>query len=71
MHVHTSNTLCASTSYVVPMATSAQEPMMQFATLLLPLRKMIVSTWDENNYMCSLVEIWDFATMNLRLVATI
>jgi hypothetical protein len=34
------------------MATSAQEPMMQFATLLLPLRKMIVSTWDENNYMC-------------------
>ncbi len=54
MHVHTSNTLCASTSYVVPMGTSAQEPMMQFATLLLPLRKMIVSTWDENNYMCFL-----------------
>jgi hypothetical protein len=33
------------------MATIAQEPMMQFATLLLPLSKMLVSMWGENNYM--------------------
>jgi hypothetical protein len=33
------------------MAMNALEPMMQFATPLLQLHEMLVSTWDENNYM--------------------
>jgi hypothetical protein len=33
------------------MAMNALEPMMQFATPLLQLCEMLVSTWDENNYM--------------------
>jgi hypothetical protein len=33
---------------------NALEPMMQFMTFLPPLRKMLVSTWDENNYICFL-----------------
>jgi hypothetical protein len=32
------------------MATNALEPMMQFATPLTSLREMLVSKWDENNY---------------------
>jgi len=38
-------------SYVVLMATNALETMMQFMTPLLSLHKMMVSTWDKNNYM--------------------
>jgi len=37
--VHIPLTLWVSTSYVVPMATSAWKPMMQFATPLLPFKK--------------------------------
>jgi hypothetical protein len=33
------------------MATNALGPMVQFATPLLPLHKMLVSTWDKKNYM--------------------
>jgi hypothetical protein len=33
------------------MATNPLEPMMQFATPLLPFHEMLVSTWDKNNYM--------------------
>jgi hypothetical protein len=33
------------------MAMNTLEPMMQFATPLLPLREMLASMWDENNYM--------------------
>jgi hypothetical protein len=33
------------------MATNALGHMMQFVTPLLPLHEMLVSTWDENNYM--------------------
>ncbi len=46
--------MCVSTFYIVFMAMSAQEPMMQFATPLLPLHEMLVFTWDKNNYMCFL-----------------
>jgi len=45
------STLWVSTFYVAFVATSAWKPMMQFVTLLLPLCEMLVSTWDENNYM--------------------
>ncbi len=34
------------------MAMNSLEPMMQFMTPLPTLHKMLVSTWDENNYMC-------------------
>ncbi len=47
---HIPLTLWVSTFYVVLIATSAQVPMMQFMTLLPPLREMLASTWD-NNYM--------------------
>jgi hypothetical protein len=36
------------------MAMNTWAPMMQFVTLLLPLHKMLVSMWDENNYTCFL-----------------
>jgi hypothetical protein len=36
------------------MVMNAQEPMMQFMTLLLALHKILVSMWDENNYTHSL-----------------
>jgi hypothetical protein len=49
--VHIALTLWVSTFYVVLMATNTLEPMMQFATPLLPLHEMLVSMWDENNYM--------------------
>jgi hypothetical protein len=52
MCAHIALTLWVSTFYVVLMATNALEPMLQFATPLPPLREMLVSTWDENNYMC-------------------
>jgi hypothetical protein len=51
---HIPLTLWVSISYVVFMATNTFEPMMQFTTRLLPLHKMLVSIWDENNYMCFL-----------------
>jgi hypothetical protein len=37
--------------YVVLMAMNTLEPMMQFVMPLSTLHKMLVSTWDENNYM--------------------
>jgi hypothetical protein len=40
-----------STFYVAFMAMNKQEPIMQFATLLLPLHEMLASMWDENNNM--------------------
>jgi hypothetical protein len=40
-----------STSYIVFMAMNTLEPMMQSVTPLPPLCEMLVSTWDENNYM--------------------
>jgi hypothetical protein len=33
------------------MAMNALKPMMQFVKLLLALGEMLVSIWDENNYM--------------------
>jgi hypothetical protein len=51
MRAHIPLTLWISTSYIAPMATSAHGPMMQFAMLLLPLCKMMVSTLNNNNYM--------------------
>ncbi len=54
VYPHIPSTLWISTSYVVFMATNALEPMMQFATPLLPLHEMLASTWDENNYNCFL-----------------
>jgi hypothetical protein len=47
---HIPSTLWVSTSYVVLMAMNTLEFMMQFTTPLSPLHKMLVSTWDENNY---------------------
>jgi hypothetical protein len=49
---HPPSILWVFTSYVASMATSAQKPMIQFATFLLPLCKMLVSMWDKNNYIC-------------------
>jgi len=37
--------------YVVLITMNTLEPMMQFATLLSPLHEVLISTWDENNYM--------------------
>jgi hypothetical protein len=54
VYAHIPLTLWVSTSYVVFMAITALEPMMQFATPLSPLGKMLISTWDKNNYMCFL-----------------
>jgi hypothetical protein len=51
MCAHISLTLWVSTSYIMFMATNALEPMMHFMTPLSPLREMLVSTWDKNNYM--------------------
>jgi hypothetical protein len=51
MCAHIPSTLWVSSSYVVFMATNALKPMMQFVTPLPSLCKMLVSTWDENNYM--------------------
>ncbi len=48
---HIPSTLWVFTFYITFMAMSAQEFMMQFVTVLLPLDEMLVSTWDENNYM--------------------
>jgi hypothetical protein len=41
------------------MAKNAQEPMMQFTTLLLPLHEMLIPTWDKNN-----LHVLPFATSN-------
>jgi hypothetical protein len=35
------------------MATNTLEPMMQFTTPLSPLHEMLVSMWNENNYIPS------------------
>ncbi len=51
---HIPSTLWVSISYIMPLATNAQKPMMQFTTPLLPLCGMLVSMWGENNYMCFL-----------------
>jgi hypothetical protein len=51
---HIPLTLWVSTSYIMFMATNAQEPMIQFTTPLLPLSEMLASMWGENNYMCFL-----------------
>ncbi len=48
---HIPLTIWVSTSYIVLMTMNPLEPMMQFATCLSPLHKMLTSTWDENNYM--------------------
>jgi len=38
--------------YFVFMAMSSQEPMIQFATPLLPFHGMLISMWGKNNHMC-------------------
>jgi len=48
---HIPLTLWVSTFYVVLMVMNALKPMMQFVIPLPPLHKMLVSTWDKNNYM--------------------
>jgi len=40
--------------YVMFMAMNARGSMIQFTTLLLPLREMLASMWDKNNYVCFL-----------------
>jgi len=51
MHVHTSYWYCRCPPFMAtPMATNAWEPMMQFATFLPPLHKILASMWDENHY---------------------
>jgi hypothetical protein len=48
---HIPSTLWVFTPYIVFMTTNALEPMMQFMTLLPPLREMLTSMWDKNKYM--------------------
>ncbi len=48
---HIPLTLWVYTSHFVFMAMSAHEPMMHFATSLLPLCKMLASTWGNKNHM--------------------
>jgi hypothetical protein len=43
-------TLWVSISYVVFMVMNTLEPMMQFATPLLPLHEMLVSTWEQLHF---------------------
>ncbi len=51
MRVHTSH---RPYGYPPLMATNTQKPIMQFATPLLSLHRILVSMWVENNYTCFL-----------------
>jgi hypothetical protein len=50
MCVHTPLTLWVFTFYIAPMAMNTYGSMMQFVTPLSPLREMLASMWDEDNY---------------------
>ncbi len=72
---HIASTLWLSIFYVVFMAISAHEPMMQFVTPLLPLHRMLASMWGENNYMfffqtCSIFPIDESTLCSLNMAFT-